>query len=193
MSRRSAGFTLLEVLIALVVFGLLMAGLSQAVRFGLAAWHTEDRLSDSRGDLEAVDRTLRLIVQNMMPGDDTGRPAITGTMDTMTGVSRMPIPDTGLAEAPVEVGLALSGNRLILRWRPYIRAERLTPLPPPHEATLAGNIARISITYWQPRAGWVTGWKQPNLPSLIRLRIDFRGENPPRWPDFVLAPLLSQS
>lgn len=192
MSRRSAGFTLLEVLIALVVFGLLMAGLSQTVRFGLAAWHTEGRLSDSRGDLEAVDRTLRLIVQNLMPGDDTGRPAITGTMDAMTGVSRMPTPDTGLAEAPVEVGLALSGNRLVLRWRPYIRAERLTPPPPPHETTLAANIARIAIAYWQPRGGWVTAWKQPNLPPLIRLRIEFRGENPPHWPEFILPPLLSQ-
>jgi general secretion pathway protein J len=192
MIRRSAGFTLLEVIIALVVFGLLMAGLSQTLRFGLAAWRTEGRLSDSRGELETVDRTLRLIVQNLMPGDDTGRPAIVGTTDTLSGISRMPTPESGLADAPVEVGLALSGNRLILRWRPYVRAERLAPPPPPREATLIGGVARIAIAYWQPRGSWVTAWKQPNLPSLIRLRVEFRGENPPRWPDFVLAPLLSQ-
>ena len=192
MTRPSAGFTLLEIMIALVVFGLLMAGLSQTVRFGLAAWRTEGRLSDSRTDLDTVDRTLRLIVQNMQPGDDTGRPSIVGTRDAMTGISRMPTPASGLTEAPVEVGLALSGNRLILRWRPYIHAEALAPPAPPREATLVGNVARIALAYWRPNGGWVTAWKQPDLPGLVRIRIEFGGEKPPHWPDLVLAPLLSQ-
>ena len=35
--RRQSGFTLLEMMVALVVFGLLMAGVAQTMRYGLTA------------------------------------------------------------------------------------------------------------------------------------------------------------
>ncbi|HEX2939978.1 MAG TPA: prepilin-type N-terminal cleavage/methylation domain-containing protein [Rhodopila sp.] len=191
MSTRSAGFTLLEVIVALVVFGFLIAGLSQTVRFGLGAWRTESRLSDSRTELESVDRALRMVVRNLQPGDDTGRAAIVGAADMFTGISRMPVPSARLARIPVEVGVAVSGNRLVLRWRPYMHAQPLGPGAAPSEATLLDNVARVSIAYWRPAGGWVTAWRRPDLPGLIRLRISFRGKNPPQWPDLVVAPLLS--
>ncbi|HQT75521.1 MAG: hypothetical protein B7Z80_06540 [Rhodospirillales bacterium 20-64-7] len=191
MSTRSAGFTLLEIIVALVVFGFLIAGLSQTVRFGMGAWRAEGRLSDSRTDLEAVDRALRVVVRNLQPGDDTGRAAIVGMGDMFTGISRMPVPSAGLARIPVEVGVAVSGNRLILRWRPYLHAQPFGRAAPPSEATLLDNVERVSISYWRPAGGWVDAWRRPDLPSLIRLRILFRGDNAPHWPDLVVAPLLS--
>jgi general secretion pathway protein J len=192
MTSRSAGFTLLEIIVALIVFGFLAAGLSQTVRFGLSAWRTENRLSDKRGDLEAVDRALRMVVRNLDPGDDTGRPAIVGTDNTLTGISRMPLPLAGLAEAPVEIGVAVSGNRLILRWRSYSHTEPLTTPPIPAETTLVGDVEHLSITYWQPTGGWLNAWRRPDLPRLIRLRIAFRGDHATHWPDLVIAPVLSQ-
>ena len=49
-ARTAAGFTLLEVLVALAVFGFLLVGLSQTVRFGLTAWR------QNRGSVRWQDR-----------------------------------------------------------------------------------------------------------------------------------------
>ena len=44
VAGRDAGFTLLEVLVSLVVTGLILAGLAQGFRFGVAAWDAQTRI-----------------------------------------------------------------------------------------------------------------------------------------------------
>jgi general secretion pathway protein J len=187
--RRQAGFTLLEILVALLVFGFLIAGLSQTTRFGLTAWRTEGRLADTNIDMEATDRVVRLIIRNMAPSDDPTVPSIAGSSRTMTGISRMPIPSAGLREMPVEVGIAVSGNRLVLRWRPYEHVQPIGPQARPQEATLVSGIERIGIEYWVNGTGWTGTWKQPDLPALVRIRV--RPLNAKPWPDIVASPKLS--
>src|ERR1700755_1444379 len=106
-ARGAAGFTLLEILVALVVFGFLLVGLSQTVRFGLLAWRQDARLSDSKTDLEAVDRTLRSIVANLAPGDESARSSIEGSASALTGVTRLRVPGHGPTPIPIEAGLAV--------------------------------------------------------------------------------------
>jgi prepilin-type N-terminal cleavage/methylation domain-containing protein len=50
----NAGFTLLETLVSLVVVGLILSGLAQGFRFGIAAWDAQARLLASGGDLDSV-------------------------------------------------------------------------------------------------------------------------------------------
>ena len=57
-----AGFTLLEIMVALVVFGILVAGLAQGVQFGLRAWNGQTALIAQRGDMDAGDRALRGLI-----------------------------------------------------------------------------------------------------------------------------------
>jgi general secretion pathway protein J len=189
--RRTAGFTLLEMLVALVVFGFLLAGLSQTVRFGLAAWQQDARLSGGKADLEAVDRTLRSVVENLIPGGDAARSSIEGTANTLTGVTRLRLPGSGLTPVRVEAGLAVSGARLVLRWRPDHHRVPFLPQPPA-ETELMDGIAGLGIEYWRPPGMWVSQWHEPDLPLLIRFRLTFAGSPAPRWPDIVVAPLLSR-
>ena len=191
-ARSQAGFTLLEILVALAVFGFLLVGLSQTVRFGLTAWRQAARMSDGKTDLEAVDRSLRAIVENLAPGSDSAQPSIDGSADTLTGVTRLRVPGSGLAPVPVEAGLAVSGRRLVLRWRPFHHWTPFGPPPPPAETELIGGVRRLGIEYWRSPGVWVSRWHQPDLPLLIRFRITFTGSNAPRWPDIVAAPLLSR-
>ena len=52
------GFTLLELLAALIVLSLLLVAITQGVRFGVQAWQTQSRACwIARDDLDAVDRT----------------------------------------------------------------------------------------------------------------------------------------
>ena len=58
--RRDSGFTLLEMLVALVVFGLVMAGLTQSFRFGLSVWSAGPRRIAGPEDMAALDAALWL-------------------------------------------------------------------------------------------------------------------------------------
>ena len=57
--RRDAGFTLLEVLVALVVLGFVLTGVTGGIRYGVRASQTQARLVEAQGELDAVDRALR--------------------------------------------------------------------------------------------------------------------------------------
>jgi general secretion pathway protein J len=190
--RAAAGFTLLEIVVALAVFGFLLVGLSQTVRFGLTAWRQDARLSDGKTDLEAVDRSLRTVIENLDPGEDAGLPAITGSADEMTGVTLSRVPGSDLRPVPIEAGLAVSGSRLVLRWRPYHHAEVFGRGPAVQEVALVEGVDRIRIWYWRRSGDWVSTWREPNLPLLIRVRVTFAGRDAPRWPDLIVAPLLSR-
>jgi general secretion pathway protein J len=191
-ARSTSGFTLLEILVALAVFGFLLVGLSQTVRFGLTAWRKEVQLSDGKTDLEAVDRSLRLIVENLAPGNDPKEPSIDGTTESLTGVSRFRVPGSGSAAIPVEAGLAVSGRRLVLRWRAYHHWTVLEALPKTAETELLAGIARLRIEYWKAPGVWVSGWHEPDLPLLIRFSVIRADAHSERWPDIVVAPLVSR-
>ncbi len=191
-ARISAGFTLLEMLVALAVLGFLVAGLSQTVRFGVAAWRQDVRIADRKTDLEAVDRTLRRIIGSLAPGEEGAGAPIDGTADHLTGLTQLQVPGSGPTPVRIEAALALSGKRLVLRWRPHHHAQLLGTPSPVQETELVGGVAQLHIAYWQPSGAWVSTWHDPNLPLLIRFRVTFAGNGAPRWPDIVVAPLLSR-
>jgi general secretion pathway protein J len=191
-ARGAAGFTLLEIIVALAVFGFLLVGLSQTVRFGLTAWRQDGLMSNSKTDMEAVDRSLRSIVENLSPGDDAMEAPIDGSAASLTGVTRLPVPGAGPAPVSVEAGLAVSGGRLVLRWRRHHHWEDLQRSPPPIETELMSGVASLRVAYWQRTGVWAASWHEPDLPLLIRFQLIFAGEDAPRWPAIIVAPLLSR-
>ena len=94
--RGQAGFTLLEIMVALVVFGFLLAGLIQGVQFGLRAWNGQTALIAQRGDLDAVDTTLRGLIESMDPGSATEAPNIVGLPHAVAFTTTLP---AGAADA----------------------------------------------------------------------------------------------
>ncbi len=79
MSPRQAGFTLLEVLVALVVLGLLLAGLAQGTQFGLRVADRQAATIAATADLDATDRVLRGLIAQMDPGTLTAAPLLDAT------------------------------------------------------------------------------------------------------------------
>jgi general secretion pathway protein J len=57
-----AGFTLIEILIALTLLGAVLVGLQQGTRLGLVAWDRQTATIHATAELDAVDRTLRALV-----------------------------------------------------------------------------------------------------------------------------------
>jgi general secretion pathway protein J len=194
MSSRPSGFTLIELLAVLAVFGLLLAGLTQGVRFGYLAWRTEARIGGADRDLAGVDLALRNLIQAMDPGtDDSREPPLSAEDGAMTIVTALPRGGGSAAVRHVLATLMVdTRQRLLLRWRPFPRAGRSGPAPPLFETELLRGVSRMELTFWRRNAGWVGAWRFNDPPAMIRIRLVFADREARHWPDIVVAPVLGR-
>lgn len=190
--RRDAGFTLLEILVALVVLGFLMAGLSQGVRFGLQAWDVQTRKIAVGGDMDSVDRALRRLIEDADPGEPTQDPTFIGNPHTLSLVSRLPLAASGGPTRDVRIGIGTDGgHRLVLRAVAQPHAELLGRSPGAVQTVLLDNVDHVDFAYWKggAKGGWVTAWADSDLPGLVRISIAFRRGDRRHWPDLLAAPM----
>jgi general secretion pathway protein J len=195
---RQSGFTLLELLVALVVLGLLMVGLTQGVRAGLTMWGAQTRRVGETGELDAGARALRLVLGGISapPAGVVGRGAsgttkLEGRPDSLVFVGDLP---TGLGTTHhANITLELVQDRLVLRWTPHRHELTTAPAPEPIETELIRGVAHLDFAYWgspsgdQP-ASWQAQWDGFNIPKLIRVRLAFAKGDRRRWPDLITAP-----
>ncbi len=189
LARRTAGFTLLEVLVGLVLLGLVVSGLAGSTRFGLAAAGTQSRIASEHAELEPADRLLRRLVAGMALPNDGRQPGLVGDRTGFACLTRAPaIQDPGLA-ARVDAFVAVNGaHQLVLRWSPHWHAERLVPRAAPAEEVLLQGIDRLEVSYLSPgRDGWLASWNRTDLPGLVRIRLLFAPGDPRHWPPIIAA------
>jgi len=192
-ASRGDGFTLLDLLVVLVVLGLIIAGLAQGVHFGLTAWNIGYHTTDAHADFDAVDRTLRRLIENMDPGNDTDPAPFTASQEGFALIAALPDPAAFGSAQRVEATLAVArDHRLVLRWRPYLHVSRLRPAQPATETELLRNVQRIDVTFWRAGGGWTQVWRSPDLPALVRIHLILRPGDPRHWPDIVAAPVLDR-
>src|SRR5262249_32749280 len=138
---RERGFTLLEMLVALAVLGLLVVGLARGVRTGLTFWDAQARRVADTGGLDAAARTLRQMltaaaVRRRVGKTDAAPGAIglTGERDRLSFVGTLP---TGLGTSETaEMTLTLRRRQLVLSWRPHRHEKESSPPPAPAETVL---------------------------------------------------------
>ena len=201
-TRRQHGFSLLEMLVALTVLGLLMVGLNEGVRTGLGLWSAQTRQVRAMAELDSTARLLRSLLVSIPlapaaasdPGSQPVAISFSGSPDRLAFVGDMP---TGLGAARrANITLALDHGRLILLWTPH-RHEQLNTVPIAEETELLGGVAGLEFAYWgisdgDSPATWLTQWAGPAMPPLIRIHLTLvKGDNR-RWPDIVVAPQLSK-
>ena len=195
---RQRGFTLLEVLVALVVLGLLVLGLSHGVRGGLALRQAQVQRVAENADLDSTMRLLRLVFTRMPvvaeAGQATNREphvALRGEAEQVTFVGNLPTGVGGSRRA--DMTLQVRDGRLILSWTPARHERAFGPRPPATDTELLQGVRRLDLAYWSPPgteqpAGWQSRWDQPDLPELIRVRLVFAENDRRRWSDLIAAP-----
>ncbi|OYV32255.1 MAG: hypothetical protein B7Z80_27495 [Rhodospirillales bacterium 20-64-7] len=181
--RGEAGFTLLEMLVALVVFGLVMAGIAQAFRFGFAAIAAGSGAIRAPQDMAAADLALRRMIEQAQPGSMTGGPA------SLAFTTRLPEGADmigGLQDVALQLG---PGGVLRLRDAPHPAGLPLGPAAPPQTDILATGLTGLGFSYLQPEPGagpqWSPRWSGAGLPLLVRMHLTLRGR---AWPDLIAAP-----
>ena len=193
-----AGFTLLEVLVAMVVLGLMMAGLTQGVRLGIRSVARQAQSLDERADMDGVDRVLRDLITHIEPGGGRTPVQIEGDQEQFHFISRLPSAVALLTRRADMTLLVDDGHRLVLRWRPALHETSFVDPPEPTDTPLLDKVDKVEFAYWAPDdgsnqpAGWRDEWNSPYLPFVVRLKISFPDGDKRHFPTILVSPLLEQ-
>lgn len=193
--RRQAesGFTLIEMVVAVMVLGFVLAGLFQATRFGIAAWGLETKMAENAAALERMDRVLRhLIEQASAPVAADDKP-FAGQEHRMLFMTLLPDqPQTQpIRHAQVSVGVD-DKHRLVLRWQPHPNATLIGVQPPMQEIVLAEGMERIDLAYRQAAGDggkWSKAWSDSALPAVVQIHFVL-ADGHHRWPDMAVPTML---
>jgi general secretion pathway protein J len=191
--RRDDGFTLLEIIVAVVVLGFILAGLAQASHFGINAWNVQAREAARVAEMERTDRLLRLVINEAAPplsGDDK---PFAGQEHRLEFITRLPDqPETDLVRrAQVAIGVD-NQHRLLLRWLPKPNAVALKRLPPPQEIVLAEGVDHLDMRYRQNLSDggkWMPTWTDGAIPALVQMNIVMLNTHH-IWPVIQVATML---
>lgn len=207
-ARRSAGFTLFELLVALSLLALLTVALSGQIRFGLRAWETGAAVADDLAELQTVQNFLRrqlTLAQALREkadreeDDDSRRnqPIFAGEPRQLrlavAGVPRLGPAPYNLIELSWR---QRSGEGLLhADWRPHFPISRNSPAAEGRQRVLLTGVANVRFSYFgildrrdrDAEARWHDQWTaQAHLPRLIRIELEFN--DPARyWPELTVA------
>ncbi len=187
MTRREAGFTLLEILVVVVVIGLLMVMLTGATRFATAAVSRGTRRADQSEATTTAERVLRRLIVAAEPGA-LPQPAFRGAAQgfgftTAISPEIVALPGMGAASAAdCMLRLDPAAHRLLLTLSPRYAAG---PGSGTDAALLLDGVAELSIAFYDG-ANWHSRWSATALPRLVRLHLRFADGT--AWPDIVVAP-----
>ena len=187
-----AGFTLVEVLAALAVLGVILAALSGGIRFGQQALVTQDRDTAVANQIAPVDAALRSLVAQAWPGAAGAEAGFAGTARSLSFRTVMPESLTAQRTRDAEVAIGVDpAHKLYVAWLPWYR-NWIVAKPPPARIDLLANVDHIEFAYWDPSlhlppGGWVTAWVGTTVPKLLRIRLVFTKYAGLRWPDIIVA------
>jgi general secretion pathway protein J len=201
---RQRGFTLLELLVAITLLGVLMAALFGALRLGARVWETGEARLDASARVQVVQDFLRQQLGQTVPMTeitddprDLGAMLFVGASDGLRFVSLLP-EHLGAGANLMELALrqSASGDEpsdLVLRMHPLdLTGDSLDPSEP-EERVLIEGIESLEVAYFgaeRPDAEpiWWQEWQgQRSLPSLVRMRIAFPQGDGRRWPELIVG------
>lgn len=195
--RGRDGFTLLELLIAMTLLGLVFALLTGALGFGAAAWRTGGERLERNTSLQAVHDLLRRRIGGALalrgpPFAERDFAAFRGDAETVEFAGAAPA--RAMPDGIFAYRLAVEDGTLVLRWAPMGWVDD-APSPPADltPEILVQGLEALEISYFgtaerEEAAGWRAGWQaEDGLPELVKLSFRFPPEDARRWPDFVIA------
>jgi len=199
-----AGFTLLELLVALTLLGLVMAAVFGELRFAARAWDATDAKQDRNSELLSVHSFVRQRLQqvyvrqrNRRRDDETSPLVFDGDSRSMTFLGTMPeqISAGGFYRISLSSENGDDGSNLFVSWRPF-DGDDTEPVADSadNSRVLLRGVAEIRFSYFgqandSVAPQWWNSWpSRDTAPALIRIDVSFAGGDPRRWPELVVAP-----
>lgn len=201
-----SGFTLVELLVAMALLGLISVLLFGGIRFGARSWEVGHERLEQINEVEVAQGVLRRLL---------GRSREVTLFDANRSRDAVPFlgrPDEVFFAAPLpahrgiggaygfslKVSRHVDGDDLTLAWR----LQR--PETPPSASedfedrtVLMSDVRDVTFTYYgAPEEGrsadWMDTWDGSNgLPRLVRVSVEFDLDDGRYWPPLTIAPALA--
>lgn len=201
-----AGYTLIELLVALGLLGLIGSGLFGSIQLGLRSWDRSDRKAEATEEMATVQRFLRHRLEEARPiyagpSITTGRGSFEGQRDQMVFSTALParIDSGGLFRLRLYEEPRGDGRALLVSWVRDRNGENDpgSLLDSPVFELLA-RARDIRFSYFGEAEGegaprWSEDWNgRDNLPELVRIDIEFGVGDPRWWPDLIVRTVVDR-
>lgn len=211
MKRLRRGFTLVEVLIALVLLSLLMLVLAGALRaLGGVEERVEQRITaadDERAAVRLLGDVLGRVSARRFPLRQAGGPAeapfFEATPNALSWIGIMParFGAGGRHYCRLAVEPGPGGGRLVLRYAPWTGAPTFADWDHAQSQVIAAPVQQLSLRYQDPASGqWSAVWPPPGVPfnalpsTLLPGAVDIQIEGPePSWPPLTVVVVATRS
>lgn len=206
MRARAAGFTLIEMVVALVLLGTMMVLLYDGLTFSLRAWDAGDANGRRTADRRIGENFLRREVAEVFPmrwkDPTTLRYAFDGKRDAVRFVSSRP---AGAGQGGLSlVGLAVEDDPKTRGVRDLVMrrvladpdAADFTALDAAQPSVLVEDVDSVEFSYFGAEndftdPSWNDEWKWPaRMPVMIRLQLKGAGGAP--MPDILIRVMLGE-
>lgn len=201
--RAPAGFTLLELLVALLLLGLISTLALGGVRLGARTWETVTAKAGENGRMQTVRAFLVRELTQAVPVLVTDRGGETllayeGDRESLVFVAPL-APHFGLGgfqrlELFITDDDPAAGKQLILNRRLFHRADALDAAAEEGDEEIHLLLDGIEEAEFAYREGgldggaWSSNWRdRDELPALVRLRVTFKGDRGAVWSDLLVA------
>lgn len=203
---RQFGFTLVELLVAMALLGLISVLLFGGIRFGARSWEAGHERLEQINEVEVAQAVLRRLVgrarEVTLFDANRSRDAVPfyGRRDEIFFAAPLPA-HRGIGGAygfALQLSRHVDGDDLTLAWR----LQR--PETPPSasedfedQTVLMSDVRDLTITYYgAPEEGrapdWMETWDGTNgLPQLVRVSVEFDVDDGRYWPPLTIAPALA--
>lgn len=200
--RHDAGFTVVELLVALSLLSLISLVLFASLRFGILAWGRGATHTDRVEHITHTQNLLRRLIADAYPlfstdGSNRAQVAFDGTTTSLRLLAASPIALGGAGRSWFALSLDLRDGRahVILTSKPELadRDDASTLI----SRALIANVERVDFSYFgRLRSDKVAQWRERwtgegSLPELVRIRVDFPAGDARLWPELLVRPRIA--
>jgi general secretion pathway protein J len=194
VSSRDAGYTLIELLAALVIIGMTSWMMLSGITAGRRVWERAD-VANAQGEVvSGAQMLLRERIERAYPATRYDKiPTYADFFGASNGVNFLSPPrDIHAPQGLVRYTLGLAPNGdLVLKALTDLAVD---PTASEEPLVLLHNVQQLDIAYFgvvppDKEPAWHDQWQlMPALPLLMRVRVGFPPEDTRAWPDLLIKP-----
>ena len=194
-----AGFTLVEILVALTLLAVVSLILYSSLHFGVLAWDRGATHSRAAEEVSLAQLLLQREISNAYPlfivGDATHKKIDFGGRQTRLNFLA-PAPALFGAAGMVRFTVSQEPDGATERLVVSVRQELANDNEPPLAESLISNLRSVEFSYYgsdgeTAAPQWVNEWvDRMQLPQLIRIRVRFPERDVRVWPDLIVKPTI---